>query len=65
MFAGMARSTEPYEVRDMTVTDTDALLRAAGIADDDLRDAARGRGDRVSETKVRDSDRTCPTTCRH
>jgi alpha-methylacyl-CoA racemase len=36
VFAGMARSTEPYEARDMTITDTDALLRAAGIADDDL-----------------------------
>ena len=36
MFAGMNRSTEPYEARDMTVTDTDALLRAAGLADDEL-----------------------------
>jgi crotonobetainyl-CoA:carnitine CoA-transferase CaiB-like acyl-CoA transferase len=36
VFAGMARSTDPYEARGMTVTDTDALLRAAGLADDDL-----------------------------
>jgi alpha-methylacyl-CoA racemase len=36
VFAGMERPTEPYEARDMTVTDTDALLRAAGLADDDL-----------------------------
>jgi crotonobetainyl-CoA:carnitine CoA-transferase CaiB-like acyl-CoA transferase len=36
VFAGMARPTEPYEARDMTVTDTDALLRAAGLADDEL-----------------------------
>ena len=36
VFAGMTRSTEPYEARDMTVTDTDALLRAAGLADDEL-----------------------------
>mgnify|MGYP000670940240 CR=1 FL=1 len=36
VFAGMARSTERYEARDMTVTDTDALLRTAGLADDEL-----------------------------
>lgn len=36
VFAGMVRSTEPYEARDMTVTDTDALLRAAGLDDDEL-----------------------------
>jgi alpha-methylacyl-CoA racemase len=36
VFAGMTRSSEPYEARDMTVTDTDALLRAAGLADDEL-----------------------------
>ena len=36
MFAGMARPTEPYEARDTTVTDTDELLRAAGLADDEL-----------------------------
>ena len=36
VFAGMTRSTEPYEARDITVTDTDALLRAAGLADDEL-----------------------------
>jgi hypothetical protein len=32
----MARPTEPYEARDMTVTDTDALLRATGLADHEL-----------------------------
>ncbi|HLM17119.1 MAG TPA: CoA transferase, partial [Acidimicrobiia bacterium] len=36
VFAGMTRSSEPYESRDMTVTDTDELLRAAGLADDEL-----------------------------
>jgi alpha-methylacyl-CoA racemase len=36
VFAGMARSNEPYAARDMTVSDTDALLRAAGLADDEL-----------------------------
>jgi alpha-methylacyl-CoA racemase len=36
VFAGMARPTEPYEARDMTVSDTDALLRAAGLTDDEL-----------------------------
>jgi alpha-methylacyl-CoA racemase len=36
VFAGMRRPTEPYEARDMTATDTDALLRAAGLADDEL-----------------------------
>jgi crotonobetainyl-CoA:carnitine CoA-transferase CaiB-like acyl-CoA transferase len=36
VFAGMMRPAEPYEARDMTVTDTDALLRAAGLPDDEL-----------------------------
>ena len=36
VFAGMNRSTEPYEARDVTVTDTDALLRAAGLAADEI-----------------------------
>ena len=36
VFAGMERPTAPYEARDMTHTDTDALLRAAGLADDEL-----------------------------
>jgi len=36
VFAGMTRRPQPYEARDMTVTDTDALLRAAGLADDEL-----------------------------
>ena len=36
MLAGMHRSTDPYEARDTTVTDTDALLRAAGLADDEV-----------------------------
>jgi alpha-methylacyl-CoA racemase len=36
VFAGMVTPTEPYEARDMTTTDTDTLLRAAGVSDDDL-----------------------------
>jgi alpha-methylacyl-CoA racemase len=36
VFAGMARTSERYEARDMTTTDTDALLRAAGLRDDEL-----------------------------
>jgi crotonobetainyl-CoA:carnitine CoA-transferase CaiB-like acyl-CoA transferase len=36
VFAGMVAPSEPYEARDMTVTDTDALLRAAGLAGDEL-----------------------------
>jgi alpha-methylacyl-CoA racemase len=36
VFAGMTRRPQPYEARDMTVTDTDMLLRAAGVADDEL-----------------------------
>jgi alpha-methylacyl-CoA racemase len=36
VFAGMTQPEEPYEARDMTTTDTDMLLRAAGFADDEL-----------------------------
>ncbi len=36
VFAGMARPDAPYKARDMTVTDTDALLRAAGLDADEL-----------------------------
>jgi len=36
VFAGMVPPTEPYEARDMTTTDTDALLRAVGLSDDEL-----------------------------
>ena len=36
VFAGMEQPAEPYEARDMTTTDTDALLHAAGMTDDDL-----------------------------
>ena len=32
----MQHPTEPYEARDMTTTDTDALLRAVGVSDDEL-----------------------------
>jgi len=36
VFAGMERPSTPYEARDLTTTDTDALLRAAGMSDDEL-----------------------------
>jgi alpha-methylacyl-CoA racemase len=36
VFAGMQRPSLPYEAPDLTATDTDALLRAAGIDDDEL-----------------------------
>ena len=37
MLAGMDRDQPaPYEVRDATVTDTDALLRDAGFDDDEI-----------------------------
>jgi alpha-methylacyl-CoA racemase len=36
VFAGMLRPEAPYEARDLTLTDTDALLRAAGVGDDEL-----------------------------
>jgi alpha-methylacyl-CoA racemase len=36
VFAGMEHPTGTYEARDMTTTDTDALLRAAGLAADEL-----------------------------
>jgi len=36
VFAGMEQPSASYEARDATVTDTDALLRAAGISDDEL-----------------------------
>jgi crotonobetainyl-CoA:carnitine CoA-transferase CaiB-like acyl-CoA transferase len=36
VFAGMQQPSRPYEARDATVTDTDALLRAAGLSDDEL-----------------------------
>jgi alpha-methylacyl-CoA racemase len=36
VFAGMEQPTEPYEARDMTTTDTDTLLRAAGLTHDEL-----------------------------
>ena len=36
VFAGMEQPLAPYEARDATITDTDALLRAAGISDDEL-----------------------------
>jgi alpha-methylacyl-CoA racemase len=36
VFAGMVPPTEPYEACDMTTTDTDALLRAVGLSDDEL-----------------------------
>jgi alpha-methylacyl-CoA racemase len=36
VFAGMERPSTPYEAPDMTTTDTDALLRAAGVSDDEL-----------------------------
>jgi len=42
VFAGMEQPSSPYEARDATVTDTDALLRAAGLSADEvveLRDA--------------------------
>jgi alpha-methylacyl-CoA racemase len=42
VFAGMQRPDEPYEARDATVTDTDAILEAAGLSRDErakLRDA--------------------------
>jgi alpha-methylacyl-CoA racemase len=43
VFAGMVAPDVPYEARDMTATDTDALLRTAGLTDDDLR-TLRERG---------------------
>jgi len=36
VFAGMERSREPYEARDATRTDTDALLAAAGLSADEV-----------------------------
>ena len=42
VFAGMQRPDAPYEARDATVTDTDELLRDAGLSADEvakLRDA--------------------------
>ena len=37
VFTGMAQPTEPYEAgADAAVTDTDELLTAAGLADDEL-----------------------------
>jgi len=36
VFAGMARPFTVVEARDMTVTDTDALLRAAGLSGDEV-----------------------------
>jgi crotonobetainyl-CoA:carnitine CoA-transferase CaiB-like acyl-CoA transferase len=42
VFAGMTPPSAPYEARDATATDTDALLRAVGLSDDEvakLRDA--------------------------
>jgi alpha-methylacyl-CoA racemase len=36
VFAGMPAPAGPYLVRDATVTDTDAVLRAAGVTDDEL-----------------------------
>jgi len=36
VFAGMEQPSGPYEARDATVTDTDALLRAAGMSDDEV-----------------------------
>ncbi len=36
VFAGMEQPSSPYEARDATVTDTDALLRAAGLSHDEL-----------------------------
>jgi alpha-methylacyl-CoA racemase len=38
VFAGMERPTAPYAAKDLTVTDTDALLRAAGMDDGALRE---------------------------
>ena len=42
-FAGMPAPRGPYLVRDASVTDTDAVLRDAGITDDELA-ALRGAG---------------------
>jgi len=42
VFAGMQRPDAPYEARDATVTDTDAILESAGLSGDEraeLRDA--------------------------
>lgn len=42
VFAGMQRPDAPYEARDATVTDTDAVLESAGLSGDEraeLRDA--------------------------
>ncbi len=42
VFAGMERPDEPYEARDATATDTDALLEAVGLSADErakLREA--------------------------
>ncbi len=36
VFAGMARPDAPYEARDATVTDTDALLAGAGLSADEI-----------------------------
>jgi alpha-methylacyl-CoA racemase len=36
VFAGMEQPPAPYEARDATVTDTDALLRAVGMSDAEL-----------------------------
>jgi alpha-methylacyl-CoA racemase len=36
VFAGMERPSAPYDARDATVTDTDALLHAAGLSDDEV-----------------------------
>jgi alpha-methylacyl-CoA racemase len=36
VFAGMHRPSVPYEARDATVTNTDGLLHAAGMSDDEI-----------------------------
>ena len=36
VFAGMAQPAEPYEARDATATETDELLRAAGLSADEI-----------------------------
>ena len=58
---GWRRPPEPYEVRDATVTDTDELLRAAGVSRRRVRRAPRGRSDRVTEHRQRTSSRPTST----
>ncbi len=52
VFAGMQRPDAPYEARDATVTDTDAVLESAGLSGRRARQAPRRRGDRMTATTL-------------